>query len=89
MTTFHPCFLIPCYNHGETVPAVIDSLEPYGFPIIVVDDGSEESTKTILCEQSKRDNVTVITLSENQGKVVLLPQGSIKRISSVLAMQFK
>lgn len=68
MTTFHPCFLIPCYNHGETVPTVIDSLEPYGFPIIVVDDGSEESTKTILCEQSKRDNVTVIALSENQGK---------------------
>ncbi|WP_299019764.1 glycosyltransferase [uncultured Photobacterium sp.] len=68
MTTFHPCFLIPCYNHGRTVPAVIDSLLSFQYPIIIVDDGSDCDTKAILAEQAKRENVTLVTLSENQGK---------------------
>nr|ABS59220.1 hypothetical protein [Photobacterium leiognathi] len=68
MNAFNPCFLIPCYNHGATVPAVIDALIPYGFPIIVVDDGSELATRKILSEQAKRPNITIVTLPKNQGK---------------------
>ncbi|WP_318451815.1 glycosyltransferase family 2 protein [Photobacterium leiognathi] len=68
MSAFTPCFLIPCYNHGATVPAVIDALTPYGFPIIVVDDGSELATRKILSEQAKRPNITIVTLPKNQGK---------------------
>ncbi|PSW06882.1 glycosyltransferase family 2 protein [Photobacterium lipolyticum] len=68
MTTFHPCFLIPCYNHGKTVPAVLDSLASYNLPVIIVDDGSDEQTKAILAEQEQREHISVITLPENQGK---------------------
>ncbi|KJF97037.1 glycosyltransferase family 2 protein [Photobacterium leiognathi] len=68
MNAFNPCFLIPCYNHGATVPAVIDALTSYGFPIIIVDDGSELATRKILSEQAKRPNITVVTLPKNQGK---------------------
>ncbi|WP_305842713.1 glycosyltransferase family 2 protein [Photobacterium leiognathi] len=68
MNAFNPCFLIPCYNHGATVPAVIDALIPYGFPIIIVDDGSELATRKILSEQAKRPNITIVTLPNNQGK---------------------
>ncbi|WP_318513429.1 glycosyltransferase family 2 protein [Photobacterium leiognathi] len=68
MNAFNPCFLIPCYNHGATVPAVIDALTSYGFPIIVVDDGSELATRKILSEQAKRPNITIVTLPKNQGK---------------------
>ncbi|WP_318466680.1 glycosyltransferase family 2 protein [Photobacterium leiognathi] len=68
MSAFNPCFLIPCYNHGATVSAVIDTLSPYGFPIIVVDDGSELATRKILSEQAKRPNITIVTLPKNQGK---------------------
>ncbi|WP_305818920.1 glycosyltransferase family 2 protein [Photobacterium leiognathi] len=68
MSAFYPCFLIPCYNHGATVSAVIDALTPYGFPIIVVDDGSELATRKILSEQAKRPNITIVTLPKNQGK---------------------
>ncbi|MCW8328975.1 glycosyltransferase family 2 protein [Photobacterium sp. SDRW27] len=68
MTTFHPCFLIPCYNHGRTVPAVLDSLASYRYPVIIVDDGSDAATKEILAEQAQRSNVTIVTLPENQGK---------------------
>ncbi|WP_318472478.1 glycosyltransferase family 2 protein [Photobacterium leiognathi] len=68
MNAFNPCFLIPCYNHGTTVPAVIDALTSYGFPIIIVDDGSELATRKILSEQAKRPNITIVTLPKNQGK---------------------
>ncbi|WP_419239030.1 glycosyltransferase family 2 protein [Photobacterium leiognathi subsp. mandapamensis] len=68
MNAFNPCFLIPCYNHGATVPAVIDALTSYGFPIIIVDDGSELATRKILSEQAKRPNITIVTLTKNQGK---------------------
>ncbi|WP_318447589.1 glycosyltransferase family 2 protein [Photobacterium leiognathi] len=68
MSVFNPCFLIPCYNHGATVPAVIDALTSYGFPIIIVDDGSELATRKILSEQAKRPNITIVTLPKNQGK---------------------
>ncbi|WP_318474142.1 glycosyltransferase family 2 protein [Photobacterium leiognathi] len=68
MNAFNPCFLIPCYNHGATVPAVIDVLTSYSFPIIIVDDGSELATRKILSEQAKRPNITIVTLPKNQGK---------------------
>ncbi|WP_318515334.1 glycosyltransferase family 2 protein [Photobacterium leiognathi] len=68
MNAFTPCFLIPCYNHGATVSAVIDALTSYGFPIIIVDDGSELATRKILSEQAKRPNITIVTLPKNQGK---------------------
>ncbi|MBP3141403.1 glycosyltransferase family 2 protein [Aliivibrio fischeri] len=69
MTNFRPCFLIPCYNHGKTTPAVVESLMSYGYPMIIVDDGSENETKRILEEVTQNnESITLITLAENQGK---------------------
>ncbi len=69
MTNFRPCFLIPCYNHGKTIPAVVESLMSYGYPMIIVDDGSENETKRILEEVTQSsESITLITLAENQGK---------------------
>ncbi|MUJ28415.1 glycosyltransferase [Aliivibrio fischeri] len=69
MTNFRPCFLIPCYNHGKTIPAVVESLMSYGYPMIIVDDGSENETKRILEEVTQHnESITLITLVENQGK---------------------
>ncbi|MGN2671092.1 glycosyltransferase family 2 protein [Aliivibrio fischeri] len=69
MTNFRPCFLIPCYNHGKTIPAVVESLMLYGYPMIIVDDGSENETKRILEEVTQHnESITLITLAENQGK---------------------
>ncbi len=65
---YRPCFLIPCYNHGGTVADVIDSLAEYQFPVLLVDDGSNNETKFHLEQAAKRDNVTLITLPKNQGK---------------------
>ncbi|MCE7534399.1 glycosyltransferase family 2 protein [Aliivibrio fischeri] len=69
MTNFRPCFLIPCYNHGKTIPVVVESLMSYGYPMIIVDDGSENETKRILEEVTQNnESITLITLAENQGK---------------------
>ncbi|MUK41861.1 glycosyltransferase [Aliivibrio fischeri] len=69
MTNFRPCFLIPCYNHGKTILAVVESLMSYGYPMIIVDDGSENETKRILEEVTQHnESITLITLAENQGK---------------------
>ncbi|PJC85796.1 acyltransferase [Vibrio sp. HA2012] len=66
--TYNPCFIIPCYNHGKTVAAVVDSLRPFDFPIVVVDDGSNTETKSALEALAPDEHVTVLTLAQNQGK---------------------
>ena len=67
MSDFNPCFLIPCYNHGKTLPAVVESLSSaYKYPVIVVDDASDLNTKKII--QQLGDSISLVTLAENQGK---------------------
>ena len=68
VNNFQPCFLIPCYNHGGTIAAVVSSLHSFDFPFIIVDDGSDPETKRALKEVEILDNVTLLTLDENQGK---------------------
>ena len=63
------CFIIPVYNHGATVEAVLTSLKPYGFPIIVVDDGNDQRNKDlILAAVKKFDGVSLVTARKNGGK---------------------
>jgi len=67
MSNFNPCFLIPCYNHGQALTAVVNSLSAdYDYPVIIVDDGSDLVTKEVIGRLA--DSATVITLSENRGK---------------------
>ena len=65
---YHPCFLIPCYNHGSTIAAVVESLSVFSLPVLVVDDGSNEETKRALDALANEEKITLIRLSENQGK---------------------
>ncbi|UPR30910.1 glycosyltransferase family 2 protein [Vibrio crassostreae] len=62
------CFLIPCFNHGATMPAVVSSLHHFELPIIIVDDGSELATKQFLAPLADSPSVTLVTLEQNQGK---------------------
>ncbi len=65
---YQPCFLIPCYNHGSTIAAVVSSLDPFLLPFIIVDDGSNDETKQALTQVAQQENVTLVTLAENSGK---------------------
>lgn len=63
------CFLIPIYNHHETISSTVQHLLPFGFAIIIADDGSDSATKAVLAELAQRyAQVEIITLPQNGGK---------------------
>ncbi|MBL4829359.1 MAG: glycosyltransferase family 2 protein [Aliivibrio sp.] len=68
MSSFKPCFLVPCYNHGNKIGDVIDALLSYGHDIILVDDGSNQQTKEELQRCANHNQVILVTLEKNVGK---------------------
>ncbi|KLU17076.1 MULTISPECIES: glycosyltransferase family 2 protein [Xenorhabdus] len=63
------CVVIPCYNHGATMPAVLERLSPYRLHCFIVDDGSEVETQHRLEDLAQSvPDVTLIRLEHNQGK---------------------
>ncbi|MBD3905923.1 DUF2062 domain-containing protein [Chryseobacterium sp. Ch-15] len=58
------CVLIPTYNNEKTLRRVIDGVLDYTENIIIINDGSSDSTLQIL----EKYSVTIINLSENKGK---------------------
>lgn len=59
------CILIPTYNNEKTLKRVIDGVLDYTESIIVVNDGSTDSTNQILSSYSQ---ISIFSLSENKGK---------------------
>ena len=66
---FNPCIVIPCYNHGATMSAVLERLAVYQVPCIIVNDGSSDDTKIQLEQLNETYSwVTLINHPLNQGK---------------------
>ncbi|MCW8344836.1 glycosyltransferase family 2 protein [Vibrio sp. ZSDZ65] len=65
---YNPCFLVPCFNHGDTIADVIRSLTAFSYPVLLVDDGSNQRTKAALAQVATQQHVSLITLDTNQGK---------------------
>lgn len=66
---FLPCALIPIYNHGSTIARTVHALRARGLPVLVVDDGSDEPTRSVLDALARdTDEVLLLRLSHNQGK---------------------
>lgn len=62
-------FIIPVYNHGNTLQNVVAELSAYNLPILIVDDGNKEQDKTyinLVCQ--KFNNITLIVNRRNRGK---------------------
>lgn len=59
------CVIIPTYNNHKTLQRVINGVLEYTNSIIVVNDGSTDTTKEIL---KKYTEITVIHLPKNKGK---------------------
>jgi len=69
----HDAVLLPVYNEGATVGGVLDAVRRYfDGCIIVVDDGSRDSTPEVL---AARDDLEIITLSRNRGYGFALTTG--------------
>ncbi len=66
------CVLIPTYNNAQTLEAVILAVAAFTHQIIVVNDGSTDSTEQILAQF---DFIKVVSYSPNRGKGNALKQG--------------
>jgi len=60
--------VIPVYNHGEAIGAVVQSIRAHGLPVLLVDDGSSASCAAVLDALSTEPDVHLLRLPVNQGK---------------------
>lgn len=65
------CILIPAFNAGLTVGAVVDECLASGMPIVVVDDGSTDDTARVVSVRP----VTLLSNRINRGKGAALRAG--------------
>ena len=72
LEALHCVVLIPTYNNEKTLLQVIDSVHQYTDDIIVVNDGSTDSTAKLL---ASRPEVRVISYTKNRGKGYALKTG--------------
>ena len=73
------CVLVPTYNNEQTLERVLTGILRYTDQIVVVNDGSTDSTSQIL---EKFRNVEIVTYPINKGKGYALRQGFMKALSS-------
>jgi glycosyltransferase involved in cell wall biosynthesis len=73
--TFKPCAVVPVYNHHRSLDAVVTALRGHDLAVILVDDGSDATTRRALDAQAARDGVECVTLASNQGKGVAVMTG--------------
>lgn len=62
--------LIPAYNEGKKIAAVIEQTRAY-LPVLVVDDGSKDNT----ADQAEKSGAVVVRQVPNQGKGAALKNG--------------
>ncbi|MEI7662559.1 MAG: DUF2062 domain-containing protein [Bacteroidota bacterium] len=72
------CIIIPTYNNDHALESVIQGVLAYTDAVIVVDDGSTDTTKSIL---ERMDVIQKITIPLNTGKGWALRQGFNHAIS--------
>ena len=71
-----PWILIPIYDHGETISAVVEELSACGLPGLIVDDGSAAPTRSVLDDLGRRHRwLRIERLSVNGGKGAALRHG--------------
>lgn len=71
------CVIIPTYNNAETLGGVIDDVKAFTHHIIVVNDGSTDTTKEVLAGKS---GFTLINQTKNGGKGMALRTGFKKAL---------
>ena len=67
------CVIIPTYNNQQTLAQTIDDVLKYTLPVIVVNDGSTDTTDEILAQYQSQINI--VSYSKNKGKGFALKQG--------------
>jgi len=73
------CIIIPTYNNAPKLRGVLEGVLEQGLAVLVVNDGSTDSTMEVLDAYS--DAVEIITYSENRGKGFALMRGFNKAMA--------
>ena len=60
--------VIPVYNHERAVSGVVAGLRSYGLPVLLVDDGSDETCRLALEELARGVGAQLVRLPVNGGK---------------------
>jgi glycosyltransferase involved in cell wall biosynthesis len=63
-----PCAVIPVYNHGQTLPAVVAALHHQGLPCVLVDDASGAECAAVMAQLASHADTYLVRLPLNQGK---------------------
>ncbi len=80
--------VIPAYNEAESLPLLVSEIEgvfPDGVGIIVIDDGSTDSTWETVKGMAASGRVTGLRLGSNQGKAAALSAGFAEADSRYVA----
>ena len=72
MMKMNVCVIIPTYNNHKTLQRVLDGVLKLTSNVIVVNDGSTDTTPQILDDYK---TITLITVAKNQGKGNALKEG--------------
>lgn len=76
MTGFNPCALVPSRNHYLALPLVVAGLRALGLPVLIVDDGSDETAAAAIAALHDPDGgVTVHRRPVNGGKGAAVSDG--------------
>lgn len=63
------CFIIPCYNHSNALPSVLQNIEQYQLTCFLIDDGSSNEQAQKLIDITKQYPwVKLVRLAKNEGK---------------------
>ncbi|WP_010322046.1 glycosyltransferase family 2 protein [Marinobacterium stanieri] len=74
---FNVAIVIPVYNHEGAIGPTLASVLTYGYPVLLVDDGSDPVCRDVLIELERQygDEVQLIRLEQNGGKGAAVKAG--------------
>ena len=76
MMPFHPCALVPVYNHHQVLAQTLANIRQFNLPVVLVDDGSDELCKTVMQNLAAVDaQVHLIRRPANGGKGAAIKTG--------------
>ncbi len=61
----NPVIVIPTFNNGRTIVSVVNDARASGLPVVVVNDGSTDTTAELL---GVIDGITLLSFERNRGK---------------------
>jgi glycosyltransferase involved in cell wall biosynthesis len=81
--------VIPCYNEVRTIEQVIRRVRDTSLPceIILVDDGSTDGTRDVLCGLAVQPDLRIVFHERNQGKGAALRTGFQHATGDVVTVQ--